>query len=32
MGVISKIMRMLPNALLDRAVQGRARKKRSGES
>jgi len=32
MGVIAKLMRMLPNALLDRAVQGRARKKRSGES
>ncbi|ADU40164.1 SDR family oxidoreductase [Variovorax paradoxus] len=32
MGVIAKIMRMLPNALLDRAVQGRERKKRSGES
>ncbi|KIQ35709.1 short-chain dehydrogenase [Variovorax paradoxus] len=32
MGVIAKIMRMLPNALLDRVVQGRGRKKRSGES
>jgi len=32
MGVIAKIMRMLPNAVLDRAVQGRARKKRSGEA
>ncbi|MCR6478956.1 SDR family oxidoreductase [Variovorax sp. ZS18.2.2] len=32
MGVIAKIMRMLPNTLLDRAVQGRERKKRSGES
>ena len=32
MGVIAKLMRMLPNALLDRAMQGRARKKRSGES
>ena len=31
MGVIAKIMRMLPNALLDRAVQGRGRKKRRGE-
>ena len=31
MGVVAKIMRMLPNALFDRAVQGRARKKRSGE-
>jgi short-subunit dehydrogenase len=32
MGVIAKIMRMLPNAVLDRAVQGRERKKRSGEA
>ena len=32
MGVIAKVMRMLPNALLDRAVQGRGRKKRSGEA
>jgi short-subunit dehydrogenase len=32
MGVIAKFMRMLPNALLDRAVQGRGRKKRSGEA
>jgi short-subunit dehydrogenase len=32
MGVVAKLMRMLPNAVLDRAVQGRARKKRSGES
>ncbi|MFS2204769.1 SDR family oxidoreductase [Variovorax sp. Varisp36] len=32
MGVVAKIMRMLPNAVLDRAVQGRARKKRSGEA
>lgn len=32
MGVIAKIMRMLPNAVLDRAVQGRGRKKRSGEA
>ncbi|MDQ8019679.1 MAG: SDR family oxidoreductase [Bordetella sp.] len=31
MGVIAKIMRLMPNALFDRAVQGRARKKRSGE-
>jgi len=31
MGVVAKIMRMLPNALLDRAVQGRGRKKRRGE-
>lgn len=32
MGVVAKIMRMLPNALLDRAVQGRGRKKRRGET
>ena len=32
MGVIAKLMRMLPNAVLDRGVQGRGRKKRSGES
>ena len=32
MGVVAKLMRMLPNALLDLAVQGRARKKRSGET
>ncbi|SEF22848.1 SDR family oxidoreductase [Variovorax sp. NFACC27] len=32
MGVVAKIMRMLPNAVLDRAVQGRERKKRSGEA
>ena len=32
MGVIAKVMRMLPNAVLDRAVQGRGRKKRSGEA
>lgn len=32
MGVVAKIMRMLPNAVLDRAVQGRGRKKRSGET
>ncbi|RIX74982.1 SDR family oxidoreductase [Acidovorax cavernicola] len=32
MGVVAKIMRLLPNAVLDRAVQGRARKKRSGEA
>jgi short-subunit dehydrogenase len=31
MGVVAKIMRLMPNALFDRAVQGRARKKRSGE-
>lgn len=32
MGVVAKIMRMLPNAVLDKAVQGRERKKRSGEA
>jgi short-subunit dehydrogenase len=32
MGVIAKLMRLLPNALFDRAVQGRGRKKRRGES
>jgi short-subunit dehydrogenase len=31
MGVVAKLMRMLPNALFDRAVQGRGRKKRQGE-
>lgn len=31
MGVVAKLMRMLPNALFDRVVQGRGRKKRSGE-
>ncbi len=31
MGVVAKLMRMVPNALFDRAVQGRGRKKRSGE-
>jgi short-subunit dehydrogenase len=31
MGVLAKLMRMLPNALFDRVVQGRARKKRAGE-
>ncbi len=32
MGVIAKIMRLAPNALFDRAVQGRGRKKRLDES
>ena len=32
MGVVAKLMRALPNALYDRAVQGRGRKKRLGES
>lgn len=32
MGVVAKLMRLLPNALFDRAVQGRGRKKRQGET
>ena len=32
MGVVAKLMRLLPNPLLDRALAGRARKKRQGES
>lgn len=31
MGVIAKIMRLLPNALFDRAAKGRGRKRRAGE-
>jgi short-subunit dehydrogenase len=31
MGLAAKLMRLLPNALFDRVVQGRARKKRRGE-
>jgi short-subunit dehydrogenase len=31
MGLIAKLMRLLPNALFDRAVQGRGRKRRQGE-
>ncbi|MDP9899751.1 SDR family oxidoreductase [Variovorax ginsengisoli] len=31
MGIVAKLMRMLPNAWFDRAVQGRGRKKRQGE-
>jgi short-subunit dehydrogenase len=31
MGVVAKLMRLLPNPLFDRAVQGRGRKKRRGE-
>jgi short-subunit dehydrogenase len=31
MGVIAKLMRLLPNALFDRAVRGRGRKKRQHE-
>lgn len=31
MGIVAKLMRLLPNAVFDRAVQGRGRKKRRGE-
>jgi short-subunit dehydrogenase len=31
MGVVAKLMRLLPNAVFDRAVQGRGRKKRRSE-
>ncbi len=31
MGVLAKLMRLLPNTVFDRAVQGRGRKKRQGE-
>jgi short-subunit dehydrogenase len=31
MGVVAKVLRMLPNALFDRVVQGRGRKRRAGE-
>ena len=31
MGVVAKLMRLLPNALFDRLVAGRGRKKRRGE-
>ncbi len=31
MGVVAKLLRMVPNTLYDRAVQGRGRKKRRGE-
>jgi short-subunit dehydrogenase len=31
MGVVAKIMRLLPNAVFDRAVKGRGRKRRAGE-
>lgn len=31
MGVLAKILRLLPNGLYDRALAGRARKKRAGE-
>lgn len=32
MGVAAKLMRLLPNAVFDRAVQGRGRKRRRGEA
>ena len=32
MGVAAKLMRLMPNALFDRAVQGRGRKKRQNEA
>jgi short-subunit dehydrogenase len=31
MGIVTKLMRLLPNALFDRIVSGRGRKKRRGE-
>ncbi len=31
MGVVAKVLRLLPNALFDRLVQGRGRKRRAGE-
>ena len=31
MGVVAKLLRVLPNAVFDRGVQGRGRKKRRGE-
>ena len=31
MGVVAKLLRMLPNALFDRLLSGRARKARQGE-
>ena len=31
MGVVAKLLRVLPNALFDRVVQGRGRKRRAGE-
>jgi short-subunit dehydrogenase len=30
-GIVTKLMRLLPNALFDRVVSGRGRKKRRGE-
>jgi hypothetical protein len=31
MGVVAKLLRLLPNALFDRVLAGRGRKKRLGE-
>jgi short-subunit dehydrogenase len=31
MGVVAKLLRLLPNALFDRVLQGRPRKHRAGE-
>jgi hypothetical protein len=31
MGVVAKLLRLLPNAVFDRALAGRARKHRQGE-
>ena len=31
MGVVAKLLRMLPNSLLDKAFAGRPRKRRQGE-
>jgi hypothetical protein len=31
MGVLAKLLRLLPNAWFDRALQGRPRKHRAGE-
>jgi hypothetical protein len=31
MGVVAKLMRLLPNPLLDRVLAGRPRKRRQGE-
>ncbi len=32
MGIVAKLMRLLPNALLDKALSGRGRKRREGET
>ena len=31
MGIVAKLLRLLPNALFDRLLAGRGRKKRRGE-